>query len=208
VAAAIVVPARPSPSGCCSGGRVGVGGVGYAVSEANGRHRHPCGATSIRCLDSDDTGRATRAGPSLAETRSSQASSTGHRSTGCARGRRPADTRLAPARVGADDAGVRFSPGTASRATKQETAVHRAPASCVRPRKLADVLSCTEARRRGRPRRRDVAVVRGKHRARRTCPAVSPELVALRRVNLGHRPSLHRVRRRGVPRLLLTSDGA
>jgi hypothetical protein len=39
-------------------------------------------------------------------------------------------------------------------------------------------------------------------RARRTCPALSPEHVALRRVSLGHRPSLHRVRHRGVPRLL------
>jgi hypothetical protein len=172
------------------------------VSEANGRRRHPCDATSSGCLDSDDAGRATRAGPSLPETRSAQARSTGHRSTGCARGRRPADTRLAPARAGADDAGVRSSPGTASRATKQETAVHRAPALRVRPRTCAGGLSRTEARRHGRRRRRGVAVVRRKHRARRTCPALSPEPVALRRVSLGHRPSLHRVRRRGVRRLL------
>jgi hypothetical protein len=159
------------------------------VSEVNGRRRHPCGATSGGFLDSDDAARATRAGPSLLETRSAQARSTGDRGTGCDRGRRAADTRLAPARAGADAAGVRSSPGPASRATKQETAVHRARVSPVRPRRLAGGLSRTEARRRGRRRRRGVAVSWGKHRARRTCPALTPEPVALRRGSPGHFPS-------------------
>ena len=82
-----------------------------------GRRRRPCGATSDGCLDSGDARRATRAGPSPPETRSARGRSSGHRSTGCARGRPPADTRLAPERADANAAGARFSPLAASLAT-------------------------------------------------------------------------------------------